>query len=188
MEGREIQRKLLRLNWKGRDILRDVLEMGETDCDAVEWTDFVQDNVQWQRVLFTKVWELTERFRFLKTLPSTFTSNVVRNVFRRRRVCVWNQIRQERQRIYKRDTKSLSRNHCCREKTISITYSECVSVALVIQHAMQIRGIILLSVACPAVPCLSTLFHKWHHIRDKVIEHKTCFHFLYKICLIYFSF
>jgi hypothetical protein len=27
-------------------------------------------------------------------------------------------------------------NHCCRRKAINITYSECVSVALVIQHAM----------------------------------------------------
>jgi hypothetical protein len=38
------------------------------------------------------------------------------------------------------------------EKAISITYSECVSVALVIQHAKRMRRIILSSVACLAVP------------------------------------
>ena len=34
----------------------------------------------------------------------------------------------------------------------SITYSECVSVALVMQHAKRMRRIILPSVACPTVP------------------------------------
>jgi hypothetical protein len=29
--------------------------------------------------------------------------------------------------------------HCCRGKSISITYSECVSVALDIQHAVSVR-------------------------------------------------
>jgi len=34
-----------------------------------------------------------------------------------------------------RNTKTRSRNHCCRGETISITNSECMSAALVIQHA-----------------------------------------------------
>ena len=37
-----------------------------------------------------------------------------------------------------------------------------VSVALVIHHAKRIRRIILSSLASPAVPYLSTLFHKRH--------------------------
>jgi hypothetical protein len=36
-----------------------------------------------------------------------------------------------------------SRNHFCSEKAISITFSECVSVALVIQHAKSVRHIVL---------------------------------------------
>ena len=40
-----------------------------------------------------------------------------------------------------------SRNHCCRGKK-RITYSECVSVALVIWLAMRMRRIILSSVEC----------------------------------------
>ena len=38
------------------------------------------------------------------------------------------------------------------EKTVSIPYSECVSMALVIQHVKRKRRIVLLSVACLAPP------------------------------------
>jgi hypothetical protein len=37
-------------------------------------------------------------------------------------------------------------------KTMSITYSECVSVASVMWHANRVHHIIYSSVACPAVP------------------------------------
>jgi hypothetical protein len=50
---------------------------------------------------------------------------------------------QDRQCTYKRNIGARSRNHCCRENAINITYSECVSVALVIQHAKRMRRIIL---------------------------------------------
>ena len=39
--------------------------------------------------------------------------------------------------------------HCCCGTAISITYCECVFVALVIHHAMHMRHIILSPVACP---------------------------------------
>ena len=42
---------------------------------------------------------------------------------------------------YKRTIEALSRNSCCRGKTISVIYSECVSVALGIQHAKLLRRI-----------------------------------------------
>jgi hypothetical protein len=53
-----------------------------------------------------------------------------------------------------------SRNHYCRGKVISITYFECVSVALGIQHAKRMRRVTLPPVACLYVPYFSTLSHK----------------------------
>jgi hypothetical protein len=57
---------------------------------------------------------------------------------------------------------------------MSIKYSECVSVALIIQYAKRMRHIMLSSVACPSVH-LSTLCHERHDFRKKkVIENKMC--------------
>jgi hypothetical protein len=42
------------------------------------------------------------------------------------------QVHQDGQRMYKRNIEARSPNHCCHGKEISITYSECVLVALVI--------------------------------------------------------
>jgi len=52
--------------------------------------------------------------------------------------------KQDRQCTYKRNIEARSRNHCCREKAISspIIYARCVSVALLIQHALRVRNII----------------------------------------------
>jgi len=49
-----------------------------------------------------------------------------------------------------------------------------VSLALVIQHAKRMRRTIFSSVACPAVPHISTLFNKHHDFREHVTENKTC--------------
>jgi predicted glycosyltransferase len=58
---------------------------------------------------------------------------------------------------YKRNIKARSRNHCHRGKAISITYSECVFVALGIQHAKRMLHIIICSLT-------SSIIHFTHYL------------------------
>jgi hypothetical protein len=52
--------------------------------------------------------------------------------------------KQDMQCTYKRKTEARSCNQICRGKAVSITYSECVFIALVIQHAKGMRHIIVI--------------------------------------------
>jgi hypothetical protein len=87
-----------------------------------------------------------------------------------------------------RNIEKRSRNYFCRGKAISITYSECVSVALVIRDTKRMRRITLSSLACLAVRYFSTLSHKRYDFRKNATEYKMCFDFLYNFCLKHFSF
>ena len=61
---------------------------------------------------------------------------------------------------------------------MSITYSEGVFVALVTQHAVRMRHVVLLSVAWLAVPYFSVLSHKRHDFRgNKILSIKCVFIF-----------
>jgi hypothetical protein len=66
------------------------------------------------------------------------------------------------------------------KKAISITYSECLFVALVIQHAKSMRHIILLSVACLILSYFSTLSDKRHDTQKSLLNVTLCLDFLYK--------
>jgi len=67
--------------------------------------------------------------------------------------------------------------HCCRVKEVRFTHSECVSVALIIQHAQRMHLVILSSVLCLAVPCFSTLSHKEHDFQEDLLNMKCVFLF-----------
>jgi len=76
------------------------------------------------------------------------------------------------QAIYVNNILALSSYHYCCTKAICITYSACVSVTTVIQHAKRIRRIIL---STAAVPYFSPLPPKQYDFRGGgVFEHKMC--------------
>jgi hypothetical protein len=86
------------------------------------------------------------------------------------------------------NNKALASNYCYRGKAISILYSECVSVALVTQHAVRMRHIILSSVICPAVPYFSTFSYKRQGVWKMLLKIKCVCDYVRNFCLKHFSF
>ena len=72
-----------------------------------------------------------------------------------------------RQAVWIQNSVARSLNNCCRGRAISITYSECASVVLGIQHSKHMRRAKLWSEYCLAVPCFSTLIYKRHDFLTK---------------------
>jgi hypothetical protein len=73
---------------------------------------------------------------------------------------------------YKHNTEASSCNNCCRGKAISITYSECVSAALIIQHAKRMRHIRLSCVEFLVLQYCYKLSHKSHGIKKTLLRMK----------------
>jgi len=64
------------------------------------------------------------------------------------------------------NTETLLYNHCFSGKAISITYSECVSAAIDIQHAMMMRHIAIYGLS-GCIIFFFILSHKQHDFRQK---------------------
>jgi hypothetical protein len=107
---------------------------------------------------------LWERVNYLVVTIHTVSEYPNRNE------CALYKNKQEMQCMYKCNIKVRPCNICCCGEAVPITYSECVSVALVIQHAVCMYRITLPSVACLAVPYISTLSHKRYSLK----KHEVC--------------
>jgi len=70
-----------------------------------------------------------------------------------------------------------ARNHRCSGRAITVTNSECVSVALLIQHAKRTRRVTLTYVTCLGLQYFSTLSHKWHDFQENLLNIKYVFWF-----------
>ena len=79
-------------------------------------------------------------------------------------------IQQDRKCMHKRNICVHLRNHCSSGKVISITYSDCMSVALGIQHAKRMHRIIVSFLACVVSQSSSTLSHTRHDIRKQLLN------------------
>jgi len=66
---------------------------------------------------------------------------------------------------YKQNIEARSCRHCYRGKAISITYSECLFVSAVLQHAMRVRHIGICGLSGSVV--FFTLSCKRHNLRKK---------------------
>ena len=87
-----------------------------------------------------------------------------------------------RQAMYmSRNIETRSVKHCCHERAITVTHSKFESVALVIQHAMCMRHIILSSAASPDLKNLSTFYHKRYDFRKIYTTQNACFNFSLKV-------
>jgi hypothetical protein len=65
-----------------------------------------------------------------------------------------------------RNIEARSCNRCCSGKAVSITYSECVFVALGVQHAVRMRHVIF----CSLCDCTVSFHvsHSRHDVRKKM--------------------
>jgi len=80
---------------------------------------------------------------------------------------------QKRQAIYAQNkVEAQSRKCFCRGKAKIMTYSECVSVAFVIQHAKRKRRILLSSVVWLVLAYFSKLSHKQHDFGQTLLNIK----------------
>jgi hypothetical protein len=80
-----------------------------------------------------------------------------------------------------RNIESLSRNHCCIGKEISIRPYVCVCICSLSYPACNARApYYIVSCGLSGSTIFSTLPHKGHDFRQKVIESNVCFDFLYK--------
>jgi hypothetical protein len=87
---------------------------------------------------------------------------------------IWGRVLEQNPQSKKQNRKCAhvvrSRDNCCLAKTRNITYSECLSVPIVIQHSKRVHHVILSSVVYVAVLNFSHCLINKKIFRKKIIE------------------
>ena len=78
----------------------------------------------------------------------------------------------DRQRAYKNNTETRSRNHWCRGRATGSMYSKCVSLALDIQHALRMLRIAICSLSGSTT--FFALSQKRNNFGENALVHKMC--------------
>jgi hypothetical protein len=107
------------------------LKMAVCLSKMVEYLSTSEAKTQEETIIWTLSIICDLKYKIIKI--STFQRLAVTNT----------RYKQERQCMHKHNIEACSCNHCCHGKAINITYSECVSVALVTQHKMHVRHIVI---------------------------------------------
>ena len=141
------------------------------NCSILYVTAIIRIRIQrrWYQIVATGC---DGRFRLNTWMFPANGSRKVSRTFTWLRPLAWAKFQDGRCK-YKCNTEARSRNHCCRWKAISITYSECVFVALGIQRAKRTRHIIICGLRGSTV-FFFTFSHKWQDFLRNVLEHTKC--------------
>jgi formate/nitrite transporter FocA (FNT family) len=84
-----------------------------------------------------------------------------------------------------RNTETLLCNSYCSGKAISITYYECVFVALGVQHAMCVPHIFIRGLSDSTI--FFQFFSSTARLSKRYLTQNLCFDFIYNFCLKHFS-
>ena len=84
----------------------------------------------------------------------------------------------------KRKAEVPSFSHFCSGKTINITHSQSVFVALGIQHAKRVRHTVICGLSGSTI--VFYIISQTEKFMKNVFENKMCFDFLCKVCVKYF--
>ena len=169
-----VERRIMLIKWWLNNIWAHLsVFIGYSDTSARIWTRWIKLTFMWPCIVtnfFVIKPTRSTNFTYLfchETLHVSGSSSVPQQVFIH---CTFSNGTSHR--FVDSFRAGPSCNHCCSEKSVINTYSECVFIALGIQHAMRMRHIVICSLRVSTI--FYTLPHKRHDCRKKKLLNTKC--------------